>query len=118
VEAMDDLKKEMSLQIEQVHENVAKTNDTSIYWDFANKVSNKVCATAKEAFFESYIRWINIYPVYQIFLKSENQIHKSIYHNAELEGNSAFSFSHLEIKNILQVKLIFVIIIIVINFYY
>jgi len=102
VEEMDDLKKDITFQIQEVCSEVSKVNDAAMYWDFSNNLSDKICLLTKDSYFESFLRWLNAWPILQLYMKGENQVHSNIYQNAHLEGSFAKLSAQLDLKHVFQ----------------
>lgn len=88
---------------DQVLSNILRINESSGEWEFANKLSTRICDITKQSAYLAYERWILLWPVIQLWLSSDSRVLSGIYSVAHLEGLSSEIMTHIEMKNNLQV---------------
>ncbi len=101
--SLEDLKLKIQGHTDQVLSNIFRINESSSEWEFANKLSTRICDITKQSAYLAYERWILLWPVIQLWLSSDSRVLSGIYSVAHLEGLSSEIMTHMEMKNSLQV---------------
>ena len=102
--SLEDLKFKIQGHTDQVLSNILRINESSSEWEFANKLSTRICDISKQSAYLAYERWILLWPVIQLWLSSDSRVLSGIYSVAHLEGLSSEIMTHMEMKNSLQVR--------------
>lgn len=103
MKTLENLKSKIQGHTDQVLNNTLRINESSNEWEFANKLTTRICDISKQSAYLAYERWILLWPVIQLWLSSDSRVLSGIYSVAHLEGLSSEMMTHMEMKNGLQV---------------
>jgi hypothetical protein len=102
--SLEESKERLNQQTKQVFENTLKINESSAEWEFANKLTTRICGTSKQAAFKAYQRWALLWPALQLFISSESPALAAISSIARLEGSISELITQRELRQKIQVK--------------
>ena len=103
MDALDGLNNKMRLQIDQVSDHIMRINRCSDEWEFANKLTTKICEVTRHTSFNAFKRWLLIWPTIQLWLSTDSQCVSCIHGSGYLEGVSTEIVTQLECLGYLEV---------------
>jgi len=100
--SLEELKAKIERHTNQVLDNVLKINESSNEWEFANKLTTRVCDVSKLSAYNAFQRWLLLWPALQVWMSSDAYAVSTVYSVAFLEGLSSEIMAHLEAKKNIQ----------------
>ena len=98
------MKEKIERHTHQVLDNILKINQSSNEWEFANKLTTKICDVSKQSAYSAFQRWLLLWPAIQLWLSNDAAAVSSIYSIAHLEGITSEIMAHLATKKNLEVN--------------